>query len=516
MRELNSISQPSGDVANLAKGAGITLFGRISGRGTHILGQVALARLLGPETFGLYAIGWTILRIAALVAPLGLEHGVIRYGSQQWHKDPSGLKGVLWQSLGVALLSGLLFGGGLYVAAPWLAQVVFQKPGLLWAIRGFGIALIPATTLRVAAAATRISQRMQYSALAEEFTPPAAHLLLLVIIVYFLGWGLLGAVAAGVLSFALGLLLALYFIRGLFQEIFATRAKFVFGTAELLSFSLPASLAGIFTVLITWITRLMVGYFLPASEVGIYQAASQAAMLFAIILSAFNAIFTPMIASLYHDGYLQRLNELFKVSTKWGLYVSLPLVLVLTVAPKEVLTAVFGWQYQNGAFPMTILVAGQLINVGTGAVGFLLIMTGYQNRWLLLSAGLLIISVALNILLIPRWGLLGAALGTAGSVGGLFTLGLLQVRRSLGFWPYDRRYLKGALATALSLCALILFRGVISSASPLALCGLTITSLVVFGITLILLGLDAEDRLLARLLRERLKNRSGAARDHDR
>ena len=106
MGERNSTVSENSDIAKLAAGASITLVGRIIGRGTHILGQIALARFLGPATFGLYALGWTILRIAGLVAPLGLEHGVIRYGSRNWRTDPSGFRGVLLQSLGLACGDG--------------------------------------------------------------------------------------------------------------------------------------------------------------------------------------------------------------------------------------------------------------------------------------------------------------------------------------------------------------------------------------------------------------------------
>ena len=112
-----------------------------------------------------------------------------------------------------------------------------------------------------------------------------------------------------------------------------------------MAFSLPTSLAGIFTILTLRVDRILVGRFLQASEVGVYQAATQAAMLSAVVLGAFNAIFSPMIARLYHGGQSKRLRELYKISTKWGLYVSLPLFLVIVVAPQEVMSSVFGEAY---------------------------------------------------------------------------------------------------------------------------------------------------------------------------
>lgn len=491
------------DVVKLARGAGVSLAGKMAGRAIHVLGQVALARLLGPERFGLYAIGWTILNMTSLISPLGLDQGVIRYASQFRHTNPSRLRGVLFQSIGLAVLSGLLVGGGLYLVAPWLAAHVFQKPRLASVIRWFSPAFLLISGLKVAAAATRVSQRMQYTVYAEDMTQPTANLFLFLLF-YLLGWGLLGAVAAGVGSFGIALILAVYYVKWLFPEAFSQQVGSSLVGKELLAFSLPASFAGASTILIFWVDRLLVGYFRPAAEVGIYQAVSQSSILFAVILGAFNAIFSPMIADLYHKRETGRLDELFKVSTKWGLYLTIPLFLVMCFASREVMTVVFGNEYETGSLPLVILAVGQLINVGTGAVGILLIMTGHQNRWLLLSGLMLFVSIACNGLLVPRLGLPGAALSTTCAVSGLFISGLLKAKRYLGIWPYDRRYLKGLLAAVLAAGALFLLRRIELGPSVFSLFLTLMISSGVFGVTLLLLGLDAEDQEIIRLIRAHL------------
>ena len=482
------------DFAKLAKGARVTLVGRFSGRVANLLGQVAVARLFGPKVFGLYSIGWAILRILGILSSLGLDHGVIRYASRYWRTDSSRFKGVLLQSLSGTILSGLLIGGGIYLGAPWLAEQVFKKPDLTLVLRCFAAALSVVAGLKVAASATRVSQQMKYSVYAEELTQPAVHLPL-IFLTYLLGWGLQGAVMAAVLSYIIAFILAIFYIKQLFPEVCSRKVKSI-AVKGLLSFSLPASFAGIFVMLTIWIDRLIVGYFLPASQVGIYQAASQSSTLFALILTAFNAIFSPMIADLYHRGQIQRLNALFKVGTKWGLYISLPLFLVICISPCHVMSAVFGTEYEAGALSLVILSIAQLINVGTGAVGLLLIMTGHQKRWFLFSALMLFVNIFLNLLLIPKFGLHGAAIGTACAIAGLFLSGLFVVRYSLGLWPYDRRYFKGLLATALTTGVLLLLRSANFSQSISGLSLFSAISIATFGATLYLLGLDPEDHVL--------------------
>ena len=500
MNEIDAATQlepqanaPGNHVTTLATGATVALAGRMIGRGLHVVGQVLLARFLGPEAFGLYAIGWTLLRVVGLLAPLGLDNGVIRFAAPHWRKDQAALQSVLYQSFSLALLSGFCVSASFYLAAPWLGGTLFQKPDLVPVLRYLAWAFWPLAGLRVFAAATTLSQSMRYAVQAEEVAQPLINLLL-IITFYFLGWGLLGATAAAVISFSVALLLAVYYLARLFP--FRVRPQFGPRSTvkELLSFSMPASLSFVLGVYILWVDRLMVGYFLPEAEVGIYQAASQSSLLFATILGAMNAIFSPMIAELIHQKEKQQLEELFRVSTKWGLYLSVPLFLTLCFVPREVMTVVFGLQYEGGYMLLVILAVAQLVNVGTGAVNILLIMAGYQKRWLVTSTVMLAVNIGLNALLIPQVGLVGAAVATAATVCGLFVAGLLQVRHLLKIWPYDGRYLKGFLATLLTALALWGLQSANVASPALALTLALVISGFVFSLTLLVTGLDSEDR----------------------
>ncbi|MBA3916778.1 MAG: oligosaccharide flippase family protein, partial [Acidobacteriales bacterium] len=177
-----------GDVTKLAAGAGVALGGKVLGRGVRLMVDVVLARVLGPVGFGLYAIGWTITRIITLVTPLGLNIGVIRYGAKYWKKDPARLKGVIVQSVGYSLLTGALFGMGFYLLAPWIGNTIFHKPEVVKVIRLFALVFPVMTGLTTSAAATRVSHRMKYGALAEDISEPVVQIGL-VLLAWWLGYG---------------------------------------------------------------------------------------------------------------------------------------------------------------------------------------------------------------------------------------------------------------------------------------------------------------------------------------
>jgi len=495
------------DSVRLAKGAAVALGGRVIGRTVDIISQVTLARLLPPEAFGVYAIGWTVFRMLGVTAALGLDNGVIHYAPRYWRSDNGGMKSVLLQAIGLAVFSGMMTGVGMYSVAPWLGENVFHNAEVGRIIRWFSFAFFVYSGLKVVAVAITVSQKMQYAAYAVDITQPVVNWLLIVGL-YAAGLGLSGAVAANICSFVVAFCLGCYYLKKLFPEVSIKQVRSVWMAGELLVYSLPTLLAGTLTLCILWADRLLAGYFLTPIEVGIYHAASQLAMVFASILDAFGATFSPMIAHRFHRGQTKQLDELFKVSTKWGLYCSLPLFLVMVIAPQEVMEVLFGEQYVHGAPVLTILAISQLINVGTGVASRLLILTGHQNRWLLLSAVTLAVSVFLSLLMIPRFGLVGVALSSAGAMGGLFLAGLLQVRHSLAIWPYDGRYWKGMAAALITAGVLIGLHTVKIGAPALHLLLMTAASIGVFGVMLLAFGLDDEEQefLTVTLLRYRTRS----------
>jgi len=390
---------------------------------------------------------------------------------------------------------------GLLVASPWLAGEVYGDERLLPLFIIFALALPGAAVLRVSAAATRVSQDLRASVVIEDFGRP----FLFAVIAVFLLWrgmGVLGAAIAVSLSFLLMAFPARVWARKWFPHTPDGRPKGepIASARTLVRYSVPMALAGTVGVTMTWFDRLLVGFYLPIEAAGWYQVAAQASGAFAVVVGAFNAIFTPMIAGLLVRGERERLEELFRVATKWGALAVLPGAALCLAAPEAALGSIWGADYLPAAAPLVILTCGQLVTVGTGAVGYLLMMSGHPNLWLGLSLGALGADVLLNVLLIPRYGLVGAAAATAMSVAVLFIGGLIVVRRRLGIWPWDRRFL-GVVATGVGvLVAAFLLRewtALGQTGTVLAVVGLAA------GLTLVgwrLMASGPEDRLILRKL----------------
>jgi O-antigen/teichoic acid export membrane protein len=387
------------------------------------------------------------------------------------------------------IAGALLFGG-----ANWLA-LQFNKPDLGLVFRLFALVLPLASGLKVAASASRISQQMRYGILSEEIVQPVLNLCLIGLF-FILGLGMKGAIWASTLSFGVGLLLAFIHLRTLFAGDMG-KIRLDLGLSKtLLSRSAPIAAATIFTTLMLLVDRILVGYFLSESEAGIYQAISIFAVFFITILSALKIMAAPMVSTAFHRGDLAELRQLFHLSTRWGLYLTLPVAGVLLAASEQSIQLLFGAEYSAGGLALTWLILAQVANMISGPVEFFLIMTGHSARWVGITAAMLVANLSLNWVLIPRLGILGAAVATLVSFGGTSLLATLSVRRLIGIWPFSRGYGKIAIAAAVMSLGLWVFLGAELTDPLVVLPSFAALACLGFVGTLILLGLEPEERQL--------------------
>lgn len=487
-------------VLTLAKGSGISLGGRLFGRALLLVGQAILARSLGVNDYGLFSIGWTILQIS-IASPMGLMQGVIYFGTSLSDNEPR-FRRALQQIIFLAVGLGAALGLTLFFLSPSLAEL-FHKSSLADVLRGAALAMSLAIVLNVVAAATRVSRKMQFSAIAEELLP--SLLIAGGAFAFTVLWrgGTAGSMIALILAYSASAALAFRFLFGLYPAVLKPIRWQVSFFREIIAFALPVSMAGILVILIQWITRLILGYLRPEAEVGLYQAASQLASLPAIILTATGTMLVPMASHLSSRGQMEPLNELFKIATKWSVYLSLPLFLIMVLFPAASLDLVFGPAYRDGASLLVIMAFGQLINLATGSVGALQIVLGYRKQLVVILLTSLVITVFLNWWWIPLWGVTGAAVGNM--IGILLSnlAGLAVIRKMTGLWPYDRRYWKGLVAALLTLFPLALLAYFFSSGLwSLVIAGLL--ACIIFPITLWRLGFDKEDRQFLAAIRQRL------------
>jgi O-antigen/teichoic acid export membrane protein len=402
---------------------------QIAATGMAFLFSIVLSRVVGVAGVGLYFIVITIIDIGATLSRLGLERSGLRFASIAYNQGDRKELAALYRKCVV-----LAFAMGVAIVLPaWFILPLLQLGGdsahelktnlplAMFAFAPAAIVVVQAEFLK-GVGAPEVGTLVQ--AVVPQFILLSGGILL---------WGLGGASVHD--------MLLLYVAAVIFSALFAAavwnwrfpetwRVKGYFSTELLITTSLPLFLVASMDLVMGWTDILVLGIWSTPTEVAIYGISQRISALTSFVLVAISSVVAPQFAALYAQGKHAALARLAQHSAFWALAVTAPVILVLLVFP-ELILGIFGASFEKGALPLRILAVGQLINVATGLVGALLIMTGHQKyiRNNIMVCAML--NLAGNLILVPRYGAVGAAASTAFSLGFMNVISWLLVLKKL-------------------------------------------------------------------------------------
>jgi O-antigen/teichoic acid export membrane protein len=291
---------------------------------------------------------------------------------------------------------------------------------------------------------------------------------------------------------ALGAALALASLRKVFPGLFAGKAEYE--ARELSVASVPMIVANVTQYSNLWTAVVVLGVFEPVPTVGVYSAAARTAALSSLVLISFAGVFSPLAAGLYRQNRLGDLGRLYSDVSRWAFTGALAFFLVTALLSRDIMLF-FGREFAHGWPVVVVISAAQLFNSSVGPTARLLAMTGYQKAVMVSTAGSAVAAVALNFLLVPRFGVGGAAAATAAALILSNGSSLFFVRGRLGFWPYGPRYAKPILAGLVAAVLTLGIRALLPTVEGLpALLLFAPLVLVLFACALVSLGLYPSDR----------------------
>lgn len=390
--------------------------------------SVVLARILGAKDVGIYFLAFTVVNIAGRVGTLGLNAALVKFiaanaAIKQWEK----VKGVYLNAIITSSIVSSILTLLIIIFSSWIANKLFNEPTLERPLQYMAIAIIPFSLIELHAHSLRGLKKISDSMLVLSILIP----FLTLIGIIFLGqlYGIIGVVW----SYIIAALFTLFVGVSRWKH-YTPQLKFKkgdFKLKNLLSCSIPLFWVLIMQLFMQKFSIIILGIYLTSEKVGIFQVASRTAMFISYILIAVNSIAAPKIAELYREGKIEVLSIFAQKTTKlMTLCAFFPLALFILI-PKIILS-IFGTEFIEGSFVLVIIGIGQFINVSTGVVGLLLTMTGYEKIWrnvIIISA---IFNISLNLLLIPVWNIVGAAIAMTLSISLQMLAALVMVWKKLG------------------------------------------------------------------------------------
>jgi stage V sporulation protein B len=469
--------------------------------------KVYLARVLGAEALGLYALGMTIIGFVGVFNGLGLPQSATRfiaaYGATGRYDE---LRGFMIRAVTALLAANILLGSLVVFAGPWVAEHFYHTPALknYLGLFAFIMGLGALTTFfgQVLQGYKDVSRR---TVITNFIGTPL--MMFLTIGLVFLGRGLWGYIFAQVLSAAAVLVLLLVAA----WKLTPAAARQVGGSlpkmeSQVLSFGVAVFGIGLMEFLLAQVDKILIGFYIDAREVGIYSVAMAIVAFVPVALQSVNQIFSPTIADLHTRGERELLGRLFQTLTKWILAFSLPLASVVMVYALPIMR-IFGHDFVPGWPILIVGTAGQLVNCGTGSVGYLLLMSGNQKRLIKVQATMTVVMILLNVVLIPKLGILGAAIAAGIATLGTNLWNLREVKEALGLSPYNRRYLQLLLPLLGMILGTSLVKQVMGgfrSDWMVVLLGACVAYGIFFGL-MTLVGLDPDDRVVLRAVWSKLR-----------
>jgi len=398
--------------------------------------NVFIARLLGAGGSGIFFLASTIIAFAATLSRVGMENVLVRsiaadVASSGGSKVSAIYRKVLLYPSIVSVFAVLI----VFLSSSFISGDLLSKPELEHPLALMSLAIPALALLALHAHALQGLRKSAASvSVLSVFTPIFGSVLAVAVVP---SYGVQGAVVAFVVSAFLTLVVGRVFWVKYRPSL--KNAASNWSGSDLFARSMPLFAIVVLNQVITWSPMIFLGVWETNENIGIFSAATRTAMLTSFVLVAVNTIAAPKFAALHEIGDKEGLGRLARSSAILMMALAFPILVFFTIFPEWTLS-IFGEQFRVGANVLTILAVGQYVNVATGSVGYLLIMSGNEkvmrnNLFVSASLGLL-----LSIVLIPRFGVVGAAISASVTLSLQNIIAYYLVRKRLGISIYVKGF----------------------------------------------------------------------------
>ena len=392
--------------------------------------NILLAKQIGAEGAGIYYLAFSVNSISMLISEMGFRNVILRFvASYSDKKDWSAVKGLIQKTYFFSAIIASIFTLFIFLNANFIANHFFGDQATTQAIKYMGIAILPMTLILLSSSILKGLERYKEGLVVGGLLVPMIGIPLMFLLTNF--YGVIGAVYSLVIVNIIAFCLGLFWVKKYLPNLGGIQASF--STKVIFATGLPLFMIAITNFVMAGGDVLFLGYWEEKVDVGVYGLAKRIAALTAFILVAINSIVAPKFSKLHAQGKLEELKSVAQNSVKLLTFFAFPAVIILTFFSTPIMNLV-GKDFANGGLILAILAIGQFVNVITGSVGYLLMMSGHEK---LMRNNILIVAVftaLLYYLLIPKFGVVGAAIASALGLATQNLIAFYLVKLKLGFW----------------------------------------------------------------------------------
>ena len=479
--------------SKIAKETTVTFSGLVYGNFNRYLYSALLARWVGAEFLGIYSLANAIMLISEVVAKMGLETGAMRFVSRlNPELDQEKIQKIIASALRMTTIFSLVIMVALIISSGAIVTNILNGPPLLKLVIIIFAIAIPFNALTlVSAFATQGFKRLKYKILVTQFLNPTLLLTTMVICYWFIS-----AESALMAPMLITGIIGFFVMLGVLKKVTGVSNNQIMKAkvdTSLLNFSYPLMFVTILQTFMHWMDILMLGYFTDATTVGLYHPAARTAGLLQALLLSFISIYAPMMAQFHREGDRKKMDDTYKLVSRWLLMCAIPISAIFIIFPGKVML-LFGPEYLPSAKILVILTGATFIQAIFGAAGPTLSMSGHTKLVLWNTIGAFALNFGLNIFLIPNYGIIGAAIATLTSLIVVGFARTIEVSVILKMNFFDRKVIKPIFAGITVFTGLLLIKDFIMPFHTLiTLLSAGIFSVGSFGLIMWILKIEDED-----------------------
>lgn len=469
--------------------------------------QVFVARMLGTDGLGVFSLIEGVMSMAAGFIAFGLAPTLVKFIPAHLERgEHAAIRRLVTLGATILLAAGGIAYGITLLATPFVAQYWPELASHSDAVIVMGLLIPLSLIMFFLQQGLRGFQEIRYMVAGSSFMQLTVKAVLAVVLLS-LGFHLMGYVWAVVVSVLCGVA---WMAVGLRRKLAALPAPAQDGGGEVhkkawrdyAKIMYSNSLLGMGGA---YLDRFLLGAFVGAGPVGVLAVVKQLQQLPVVFLNMFLAVAAPMFSAAHARDDKAELQHIYHLTTDWVIRLSAPLFIFFFLFAEPVL-GLFGPGFAaEGVYPLWIILAGQLVNLAFGPVGNLMWLSGLEKRALRLSVYQMVLTTVGLLVLVPMFGLAGAALAISSAVVFINIAEYLAAKKQIALRWSDRRYLRW-IAPALAACAAGLAARLYgpSQAGPVWLITYLALLYGVFHGVSLLQGLHEDDRELLGHLRAKL------------
>ena len=468
------------------RGSSLLLVGQLLAKGVNFGVQVMIVRYLSQSDYGAFAYGLSIVALGQSIATFGLDRAITRYVTiYHEQRDYNKLFGTLLMVVTLIASLGLTM-ALLLQGAPGLAARVLGSEPQAFSLLLILIFLSPVQALDsvlVGMFAVFASSRSIF--FRKYVLGPSLKLsvvLLLILLrsdVYFLAGGYLAASILGVAIYTI-VLIGVMRAQGVFDHF--NRKAIEIPWREILSFTIPLLTSDVLYAVMNTMDVIVLERSRGSVDVAALRAVHSTAVLNSLVMTSFALLFTPFAARLFARNDREGINNLYWQTAIWIAVISFPIFALTFSVAQPITLLLYGQRYAQSGIILALLSLGYYFNAALGFNGLTLKVYGRVRYSVVINVLAGVFNLGAVLLLIPRYGALGAAIGTTSALIVHNILKQAGLRLGTGINLFEWRYFRVYLVILLCALGLLLVQVVTSAPVYVSIALAALASTVVIGL----------------------------------